>query len=483
MKNSLFLKLTTGLLVLLLIMGAVFSYVSYNTAENYNEEANQRLHKSLAQYTVDHVETFDENGVVDTNAIVKVMNAMMIINPDVEVYLVDRDGALITYAAPYKKIVREKVSLAPLKKFIEAEGEISIKGDDPRSLTGQKVFSAAPILQNDEVLAYYYIILASQERAGIFESYSRTLALGIGVQLLLISLALAFLFGLLFIWYNTRNLNPILSAMDDFSNGDYTARIPKTNGQFQKLGETYNAMASQIGQNIEKIKSIDGFRKELIANISHDIRTPLTVVTGYAEMLSIKKDKLSKEEQEKYLLHIQESSKRASGLLNQLIELSKLENDQMSVTKEPFSLNELVSDLVDRYEIIKKEKNINIKLEKETSLPLAFGDISLMERVIQNLLDNAIKYSPDNSEIIINLAQKEDGLLFSISDQGMGMNEKEITKIFDRYKRLNPDDNDNKSMGLGLAIAKKVLELHESSLKVKSKLNEGTTFWFDLSVS
>lgn len=466
-----------------MILGGAISYISFNTAQQYNEEANQQLHKGLAQFTADHVNTFNEQGEVDTLGIQSIMNAMMIINPDVEVYLLDKLGSLITYVAPYKKIIREKVDLKPIQSFIAAEGNLCVKGDDPRSTTEKKVFSAAPILENGEPIAYYYIILASQERASIFDQYTSNMALGLGGKLLLFSLGISFLLGLLFIWYNTRNLRPILETMEAFSKGEYSARIPESKGQFQILGQNYNKMAGQIEQNIDKIKSIDQFRKELIANISHDIRTPLTVINGYAEMMSMKGDELSLADRNKYLFHIHESSNRASGLLNQLIDLSKLENDQMEVNKEPFSIDELVSDLVDRYEIILDEKKIGIKLDRANQLPLAFGDISLMERVVQNLLDNAIKYSPDNSEIIIRLEQKAEDILFSISDQGIGMNENEMTKIFDRYKRLNPNPTDNKSMGLGLAIAKKVLELHSTSLHVRSKLNEGTTFSFDLNAA
>ncbi len=481
MKNPLFLKLSVGLLILLLLLGGIIAWIGSNTAENYYDEANQRLHKDLAQYTVDHVNTFNDSLEVDTTAIQDIMHSMMIINPDVEVYLVDNTGKLITYVAPYKKIVRDKISLGPIKEFIRTKGAESIKGDDPRDKVGEKVFSAAPVLKDGKTIAYYYIILASQERASALSLLSNNYTLGMGLKLIGISLFLSFLFGGLFLWYTTRKLDPIYSAMDDFSKGKFETRIHNEGGDFGKLSTTYNHMANEIEASIEKIKSIDDFRRELIANISHDIRTPLTVINGYAETLLTKADSLSGDQREEYFGYINESTKRATGLLNQMIDLSKLENSQLEVVKEPFPIDELVGDLTGRYKVILEKKNITLSYARPENSIIAFGDISLIERVIQNLIDNAIKYSPEHSNITIDIENHSSGqIVFTIADQGRGIEETQISKIFDRYKRINPDKHDNKSMGLGLAIVRKALELHNSTLEVSSELNVGTTFKFGL---
>ncbi len=479
MKNPLFLRFALAFLVLLLFLGGLIGWITINTAEAYYDEANQKLHKELAQFTVDHTNTFTEENNVDTTAIQDIMHSMMVINPDVEVYLVDDKGKLITYVAPYKKVIKESIDLAPIKEFIDTKGEVSVKGDDPRSHTGKKVFSAAPILKNDNIIAYYYIILASQERASVLESIKSNLAFGLASKLILGSLLVALLFGMLYIWYHTKQLSPILNAMNKFSDGDYSTRIPEHDSTLGTISKNYNKMANQIEQNIAKIKSMDEFRKELIANVSHDMRTPLTVIKGYAETLLLKSESLSTKEQGVYLENIAESTNRANGLLNQLFELSKLENNQIKLKKEAFALEELVSDLVSNYKLLLKEKNIEVGFEG-SNLPMVYGDIALVERVVQNLLDNAIKYSPSNSLIKIKLEAEKDDIIFSIQDQGEGMSKNQLVHIFDRYKRLAPTEKGNKSLGLGLAISKKIIELHNSTIEVQSMLKEGTTFRFAL---
>lgn len=482
MKNPLFLKLSVGLLFLLLLIGGIVGYISMYTTGCFYDEANQKLNSKLAKFTVDEVKTFNDEGEINSEEIGKLMHSMMAINPDVEVYLLDKEGTILKHVIldKEKKVVRERVNMAPIEKFLASNGELHLDGDDPRSLDGQKIFSAAPIMRNGEVSAYYYIILESQETDAALSAVVAKHVISIGGKLILVCLFASLLIGLLYIWYLTKNLSPILTTMEEFREGNYSARISENTNDFNEVAKTYNKMANEIESNITKIKSIDNFRKELIANISHDLKTPISVIRGYAEMLILKKDELSDDEKMKYLNNINESTKRVTGLMHQLLELSKLENNQIELREEPFSLPELASDLMSRFELLLKEKNMQFEFDIEENLPLAFGDIGLVERVIQNLVDNAIKYSPKDSKIKIGLNKKEDGIEFVITDEGRGIDQKNINKIFDRYTTSNEVNKLDKSFGLGLAISKKILELHNSTIAVSSKLNIGTTFSFQL---
>jgi len=482
LKNPLFLKLSAGLLLLLLIIGSIVGYISMYTTQCFYDEANQKLNKDLAKFTVDEVKTFTDEGEINSAEIMKLMHSMMAINPDVEVYLLDKVGAVLKHVAlgDDKVVVRKKVDMGPIKEFLASNGDLHLDGDDPRSETEKKIFSAAPIYKDGEIAAYYYIILSSQERQAALSDVVNKYVLSISGKLILICLFASLLIGLLYIWSLTKSLSPILSTMEEFRKGNYKARIPNGSNDFNELALTYNKMAGEIESSFTKIQSIDNFRKELIANISHDLRTPISVIRGYAEMLSLKKDQLTEEEQLKYLNNIGESTKRVTGLMNQLLELSKLENNQIKLQKEPFSLSELVSDMVSRFHVLLHEKNVKFNFKIDENLPLAYGDISLVERVIQNLVDNAIKYSPNNSEIIIGLSKSKNGIIFNIKDQGKGINPKNINKIFERYATSNEVNREDKSFGLGLAISKKILELHDSTIAVSSKLNIGTTFSFQL---
>ena len=270
--------------------------------------------------------------------------------------------------------------------------------------------------------------------------------------------------------------------MGEFKSGDFSTRIVNDErSMFGTISSTFNDMASQIELQFDKIKSIDNFRRELVANISHDLRTPLSIIQGFTETLQLKKNQLSDAEEGQYLENINESTKKLKGLVNQLFELSKLENNQIQLQKEPFPLDELAADLMNRYQVVFEQKDIVLEFERREGTPFVYGDIALVERVIQNLVDNAVKFTPEGGKITLQVSSNEvGGIHFSISDTGVGIAEKDLSAIFERYHTNTNDEVRVKGTGLGLAIANKIIQLHNSTIDVTSKLNHGTSFSFNL---
>ena len=240
-------------------------------------------------------------------------------------------------------------------------------------------------------------------------------------------------------------------------------------------------MADTIVGNIENLRSMENLRRELVGNVSHDLRTPLAVIHGYIETLMIKQTSLSEDDREKYLKIILESTEKLKKLVEELFELSKLEAKQVTPKKEPFFIQELINDLIQKFEILADEKNISLKTTTIPNKALVNADVSLIERVLQNLIDNALKFTPKNGEISIDIDHTDQFVEIRVSDTGPGIPKEQIPFIFDRYhigdKRISLDNNNT---GLGLAIVKKILELHNATIKLSSKLNNGTTFSFQL---
>lgn len=483
--NTLFWKISGIFLGLLIILGIGYLYISAFYTTKYFHETTQRLNKDLAAYARDHVETFNDQGEVDTLAIQQIMNSMMIINPSVEVYLLDPLGKIITYVAPYKKIKLEKVSLAPLKEFIATEVPSCILGDDPRNPGGKKVFSAAPIMVNDQLKGYYYVILAGEQQTTVTSTVLGSYVLSVGASVFFITLLSAFLIAVLVLWLLTRNLRDIVDTVRRFKEGDYSARIEsKGKGELTVLSNTYNEMADTLVSNIDELKAVENLRRELTANVSHDLRTPLAIMQGYVETMMIKKDTLTDADRSKYLKIIHSSSEKMGKLITQLFEYSKLETAQVKPEKEPFFLSELAQDVIQKYEILAKDNNIKLHLNASHSLPMVFADVSLVERVLQNLLDNAIKFTPDGGKVELELSEKENQISVRVTDTGPGIPEEEQSFIFERYHRVKTGEmKDNGSgAGLGLAIVKKILEIHSATIEVANRPGQGASFLFKLPV-
>jgi signal transduction histidine kinase len=407
---------------------------------------------------------------------------MMVINPSVEVYLLDPDGKILSYVAPDKVVKLERVSLTPIRKFLQDKTESVIYGDDPRNPGEKKIFSAARITEDDQLSGYLYIVLASQVYVSASHLVLGSYILGLSIRSVILILVVTALMGMVAFWFLTKKLNTITNGIQQFRSGRYDARIPvKDNSELDKIGLVFNEMAETIEQNIEGLKGVDNLRKELISNVSHDLRTPVASIQGYAETLLLKKDTVTKEEQQRYLETIVKSSERLKKLVSELFELSKLESNQIKPEMESFRIAELIYDIAGKYRIISKKKGISINTVLSKDLPLVKADISLLERALQNLIDNAIKFCDEGDTINIEVNTEDvEKVRVCISDSGHGIKQEDIPHIFERYYKGGERAD---SAGLGLAIVKKIMELHHSNIKVTSQFGKGTTFSFHLPVA
>ena len=480
-SRGIFWKITLILLGLLIVIGFVYVFITATFAESYVQERNQRLNAPIAKSIISEVKPFI-NGELSENATDEIMHHMMAINPSIEVYILDPNGKILNYVAPYKKVKMEEVNLLPVQEFIKTEGEEYVIGDDPRNPGVQKVFSAARIEENNVTLGYVYVVLASEEYDSVSEYMLNSYVIKLGGRAMLITLFSALLIGIIAVWLITKNLNKIIATVKQFQKGEMSARIPvKSSGGINDLALAFNEMADTIVGNIEDLKSMENLRRELVGNVSHDLRTPIAVIHGYIETLMIRNEKLSEIEREKYLNIILESTDRLRKLVDELFELSKLEAKQVQPKNEPFNVQDLINDICKKFQILAKEKNITIKAGSTDKNSLVYADVSLIERVLQNLIDNAIKFTPEEGEIIVGIDNSDQYVEIKVSDNGPGIPKEQIPFIFDRYhigdKRISLDKN---STGLGLAIVKKILEIHNSNISLSSKLNNGTTFTFQL---
>ena len=478
---SLFWKLSATFLMLLVFIGAAHLLLSIQAAEKYFQERNQKLNAPIAKSIIKEIKPVID-GQITEGAPDEIMHYMMAINPSIEVYLLDAKGKILDYVVPYKKVKLQEVSLAPINEFIATEGDQCVLGDDPKNPGAEQIFSAAPIEEDGNVVGYVYVVLAGEEYQSVASSLWGDYITMLGGRTMLITLLGALIVGLAAIWFITRNLRTVISGVKDFQSGDFRARIPVKSGrEFNNLALAFNEMADTIEGNIENLKSMENLRRELVGNVSHDLRTPLAVIHGYIETLMMKKDKLSLEERDKYLKIILESTEKLKKMVGELFELSKLESRQIQPKKEPFFINELIQDVVQKYLILARRKGIMIQSVISNNIKLVNADVQLIERVLQNLIDNALKFTPEGGTITIRTNEMENDVQVEVADTGVGIPEDQIPFVFDRYhigdKRLSLD---SKTTGLGLAIVKKILEIHDATISLRSKLNQGTSFAFQL---
>ena len=478
--GSLYWRISAAFLILLMFVGLAYVCITTYTSGINFQQVNQRLNRDAAANIVAHSVLF-KNGKVDDTSMAEIFHGVMIINPSLEVYLLDTKGKILSFYAPAKKIAVDQVNLRPVHEFINEKGKDFVKGDDPRHPGLQKVFSVAPVISNGALAGYIYVVLASEEYDNATNYFRFDYMLQVGSRAMLVTLLFALAIGLIIIRLITKNLRKVIDVMQKFRQGDIKARIKiQSTDDINELSGMFNEMADILTQNIEKIKEVEILRRELIANISHDLRTPISVIHGYVETLLMKEKTISAEDYRRYLHTIYKSIDKLEKLVQELFELSKLEANQVQPVKEPFFISELVSDISNKYQLIAKSKSITLNTELSKEQQPVFADVSLIERVMQNLIDNALKFTPAGGQIVIQTNKANRGIEVSVSDSGVGIPEEEKELVFGRYYKGHGFTKYQHNTGLGLAIAKKLLDLHNSSLILHSRVNEGTSFAFEL---
>ena len=480
--NSFFWRISAVFFLLLGFIGLAYIFITVHYSSRYFEEVNQHLNKNIASDIAAHSTPFIGEKV-NEKAMEEMFNHIMSINPSLEVYLLDQKGKILSFYAPEKKVVLNKINLLPVQQFIMTGGKEYVTGDDPRHPGIEKAFSAAPVLSNGDLSGYIYVVLAGEEYDTVSKSLARNYLLQVGSRTMLLTLIATFLIGLIIIRVITGNFTKILEVMQKFREGDLQARVRmQSTGDVKQVAIIFNEMADILTANVEKLKQVEILRRELIANVSHDLRTPISIIQGYIETLQMKADTLTIEERNNYLQTISESTGKLEKLVSELFELSKLEANQVEPKKEPFFISELINDICRKYDLIAKAKSIKLQPSLAKDLPLVDADVALIERVMQNLIDNAIKYTPEGGTIILQTIYRENKVEVSVTDSGIGIPENEREQIFGRYYKANNYTELKNSAGLGLAIVKKILDLHNSSLELVSQVNSGSTFIFNLPV-
>jgi signal transduction histidine kinase len=479
--NSLTWKIGSTFLLILLILSAVYLYIAVWTAEMYYQEAVQKMGSQIAPHIVDENEFFT-NGEIDETVLKKLFHEIMVINPSLEVYLLNTDGDILTYFAPDKKIIMESVDLQPIQKFVEDKGSEFVMGNNPRDPEAHSTFTASEIYEGDILRGYLYIIISGEEFNNAAQFVFGSFMLRLAVRSTSITLIAAIIITFISLILITKNLRKMVGVVRKFKNGDMDARINfEQSGELQEFANSFNEMADTIVQNMEDLKTMDNLRRELVANVSHDLRTPLATIHGYSETILMKSESMDEEQRKEHLQTILNSTERLKRLVEELFELSKLEARETKPTLEAFQLSELAQDIRQKNLILAESKNINLTIDAPFDLPLAYADIGMIERVFQNLIDNAIKFTPESGTILIQLINERDNIKVNISDSGVGISEEQIPHIYDRFNQGNGDKK-SKGIGLGLAIVKKILEVHGVDIITKSIPNKGTTFSFEIPV-
>lgn len=486
---SLSQRLSAVFVLLLLACCAASVVLQMRGSERHEQEVIQRLSLDLAPQIARYPELMEPRGF-NPSAVSGLFDKLMAVNPSVEVYLLDAGGRIQSYSAPEGAVKRLQVDLAPVRRLLGG-GALPIFGDDPRSPDGRKVFSAAPLKAAGRDAGYVYVILQGESR----ESLAARVNAGSAANAMLWSMTLVALLGLMAGLAAFRLITRPLRTLTEAVRGLEThgmSWLPQarpllkqaacSGGEIALLGQSFERLAQRTQEQWQALRNQDQQRRELFANLSHDLRTPLTSLHGYLETLRMKSEVLEPQEQRRYLDIALEQSRKVGRLAQEMFELARLEYGVVKPEMEQFFLADLLQDVFQKFELAAEAKHQRLVADIAPGLPPITADLAMMERVLMNLIDNAVRVAPEGGEITVELQpHAQGGIEVTVRDTGPGISAALQEHLFERPAFTGyAAAQGARSGGFGLMIVYRILQLHESTIRLMSQPGAGAVFRFVL---
>lgn len=353
-----------------------------------------------------------------------------------------------------------------LRALVLLHGDLDVILPDDDLLPGLQASAGRQMAVCRKIGESYTLIVSTDlERVGQAADVIREQMPIIAAVLLAVSIAGAYCFSR---WF-TRPILAISGAAREMAKGNYTVRVvPGPDDELGRLAEDFNTMACEVARTAE-------LQRDLIANVSHDLRTPLTLIKGYAETVRDLTGE-DREKREAQLSVIIDETDRLSALVNSVLELSKYSSGTQKLQRVSFDLAQLCDEVACRYQNICEQKGYTLTVEADAPCPVT-ADPEAISRVVHNLLANAIHHIGPDGQVLLRVQPQEQGVRVSVEDHGAGIAKEDLPHLFDKYYRARADAG-RTGAGLGLSITKAILIQHGYAFGVDSEPGRGSVFWF-----
>ncbi len=480
MLRSFYARIALVFAVIVLTLGGLLGWAGYSQAKQHQHRILQQVNLGLASHIATQPIFTFSNGSVAANP--RLFDQLTAVNPNIEVYLLDANGVVVQSSSKAAHLPQWRVSLEPVLQLIDG-APLPILGDNPQHLDGNEIFSAAPIKDADGVRGYVYIVLLNDMYRDMVASSWQQYMLRSGVWIFTLAVLVALIVGFAAFYAVTRRLQRTIRDINTFA-VDSQSIAATTAGNYRgdeidRLGIAFSSMRQRLDTQMQELRRQDELRRELVANVSHDLRTPLTSMQGYLETMLRMDDSLERDERRQYLQVAVRQSIKVSRLAQQLFELAKLECEETQPQLEHFSISELMQDIAQKFALSAEQKSIHLDTKVDAESMFVYGDIGMIERVITNLIDNAIRHTPQHGEVRLEAKSRSEGVEIRISDTGQGISAEYLPGLLERGSPLRKMAA-QRSGGLGLLIANRMLSLHGSAIRAASRLGEGTSISFIL---
>lgn len=465
MFKSIFIKLLVTYLAIIITVIAVLSLCISMVYNWYVFDQKQKELEKTGYYVSELVNKL-ENKVISQTELNASLDAMGYISDSmIYVIRIDKKALETPKSIQLGEDLEESYLLSDLQKILDGEN-VFRKKQYSQKFDTYVVFSGIPWKTNSGISGA--ILLFSP----ISQINSNITKLNLVIWIMAIVLIIL---SALVIYFNSMRISKPIKQMEiaagKLASGEHTDDLIVNNAdEIGKLAKSFNYMKHQLA-------STEKMRSEFIASVSHDMRTPLTSINGFVSgMLD---GIVQPEDYNKYLLIIKDETLRLTKLTNDILHLAKIQSGSIKLFRENLNVKEIVDSVLSSTKAFKEEKSISLVLECDTTLTV-YTDPDKLKQILINILDNAVKYTEHGGEIWISVTCKSSVTEFRIRDTGIGISQEELPFIFEKFYRVDKSRSSPGGTGLGLNIAKSLIELHEGKIWATSKLGAGTEIIFEL---
>ena len=463
----------TAIVVALFALGTVLGLLlTSSTTRAYAQEERQRLNLALASDLSHYLREASLLPVTPKNREkgVKEIKRLMSINPSIDVYLLDGSGRVVSSSADETDFQTRQVALPPIQAALGPRPPLPIRGTDPRG-GERRVFSAA-----EAPGGFVYVVLGRQDGTiaeALAGSYTLRLAAGAfaGVA------AFSVLSGGYIFWTLTIRLRRLVHKVDRLSTelvGTGTGDAAHGCDEIDGLDHAFDSMAARLRTSVDDLQQADVERRDLVANVTHDLRTPIAGLRGYLETLLMRGEALDPAERQDHLETAMRQIDRLGGLIDGLMELSRLESARLELQPEPFLAAELAQDVLQEFRLRAQAKGVELRLRTDDGQTMIAADIGLVQRALANLVENALRHTPPGGWVEVAAIREPEFVRLSVGDSGSGIAPEDLERMFERGLRLA--DAKDAGAGLGLAIVRRIVDLHGAEMEVQSEVGVGSRF-------
>lgn len=448
-------------LVIALTLASIWIYNSYFLEDVYLKSRIEILENSASEIDTFY-KTRDEENLED-------YIEQILIEKNINSQISNMDGELIFNSQPMMMgrghmNNRRIISPAYLKRII-ANGQAITTIKQGNNDTEMLAFSRM-IGQEEAIITLSFLLEPINKSIELM----KTQLLYIWIILLIITLSIGAFIARVFL----KPIERLNHAVNQIGQGNMDQRVEiTTNDEIGDLSKNFNIMA-------DKLSRVDLLRKELVSNVSHDLRTPLGLIKGYAEMIRDIHYKDPEKMQEDLSVIIDETD-RLSGMVSEILDSSQFKSGYIELKIEKIDLVELMNSSWEKYKIDANKKEIKLSLNNKYESLYINADPIRLQQVIENFISNALNFTKSGGKVDLNLLIKDEQIRVEVEDDGIGIKAEDLKLIWDRFYRVNKNSDNNESSGIGLAIAKNILIAHGFEYGVNSSLGEGTRFFFNIS--